>query len=566
MGAATVLLLVPYDTQDEDMVGKVYAGVDTRDSVWMLEPRPSRRSTRERTISSLSTATSSTHSSYAFVSDPEISSSFAASLDSAQASDTEEFTVSPAPRSPTLSSADERSYSPQRRHHSQVATSRPVSPGHLLQSLASSYSSLESLHSTQSGRLLTIHLEKEQSIIWPSLIVGPVPESVSPCLTDTVVFDMSHELEHQYNMDPTSLVLIALDLYDIRKNKEEAFEYFVRAWHQAHIPSATVRLVNHYIPLSKSFDPLPLTTEQASRGTTSYYMQCIGSSEGLAQLYVEAGLLHLEGTASTILSTSHSSLSSLRVPHEPQVGEAGADAWKRDRDIASKYFERARNLHPTLEIPSLPPSSEELLMPSIYLREDSSDSPPTEPDIPVIRRRRNKDEQEGSLFDPDPEAKVDEIDNTWYLYIPGTDLMKCVAALTEIETRENVQYDLIILGGLSGRLDQTVHTLSYLHKLRKQRNRVFAVTDESVGWVLDTGEHTIEIEHNALGPTCGLLPVGIGGTILSTRGLRWNLSAANTPSSFDGMVSTSNHLVPGCDQVWVKTSKPLWWTAELRPF
>ncbi|KAL4268579.1 Thiamine pyrophosphokinase [Pleurotus pulmonarius] len=146
----------------------------------------------------------------------------------------------------------------------------------------------------------------------------------------------------------------------------------------------------------------------------------------------------------------------------------------------------------------------------------------------------------------------------------STDLMKCVAALTELENRENVQYDLIILGGLSGRLDQTIHTLSYLHKLRKHRNRVFAVTDESVGWVLDTGEHTIEIEHNALGPTCGLLPVGIGGTILSTRGLRWNLS--NTPSSFDGMVSTSNHLVPGCDQVWVKTSKPLWWTAELRPF
>jgi hypothetical protein len=46
------------------------------------------------------------------------------------------------------------------------------------------------------------------------------------------------------------------------------------------------------------------------------------------------------------------------------------------------------------------------------------------------------------------------------------------------------QYDVILLGGLSGRLDQTVHTLSYLQKLRKIRERVFAITDENIGWVL----------------------------------------------------------------------------------
>jgi thiamine pyrophosphokinase len=46
-------------------------------------------------------------------------------------------------------------------------------------------------------------------------------------------------------------------------------------------------------------------------------------------------------------------------------------------------------------------------------------------------------------------------------------------------------YDILVLGGLSGRLDQTVYTLSYLHKLRKSRRRVFVVTDDNVGWVLD---------------------------------------------------------------------------------
>jgi thiamine pyrophosphokinase len=47
------------------------------------------------------------------------------------------------------------------------------------------------------------------------------------------------------------------------------------------------------------------------------------------------------------------------------------------------------------------------------------------------------------------------------------------------------QYDVILLGGLSGRLDQTVHTLSYLHKLRKIRRRIYAVSDDNIGWVLD---------------------------------------------------------------------------------
>jgi thiamine pyrophosphokinase len=45
--------------------------------------------------------------------------------------------------------------------------------------------------------------------------------------------------------------------------------------------------------------------------------------------------------------------------------------------------------------------------------------------------------------------------------------------------------DVVLLGGLSGRLDQTVHTLSFLHKLRKSGRRIFVVTDENVGWVLD---------------------------------------------------------------------------------
>ncbi|RDB25974.1 thiamine pyrophosphokinase 1 [Hypsizygus marmoreus] len=145
----------------------------------------------------------------------------------------------------------------------------------------------------------------------------------------------------------------------------------------------------------------------------------------------------------------------------------------------------------------------------------------------------------------------------------STDLMKCISAVEEKEQVEEApRNDVILLGGLSGRLDQTIHTLSYLHKLRKVRPRVFAVTDDNVGWVLDEGEHIIHVDHDLLGLTCGLLPVGISSTILTTSGLRWNLT--EHPSSFDGMVSTSNHLVLEEKEVRIKTTRPIWWTAELR--
>lgn len=52
-----------------------------------------------------------------------------------------------------------------------------------------------------------------------------------------------------------------------------------------------------------------------------------------------------------------------------------------------------------------------------------------------------------------------------------------------------MQYNVVLLGGLSGRLDQTMHTLSYLHKQRKHRPRMMAVTDESLAWVLDAVIH-----------------------------------------------------------------------------
>lgn len=64
-------------------------------------------------------------------------------------------------------------------------------------------------------------------MIWPSLIIGPVPEALSATNLSVYPWDATTAAEVKYNIDPTSLVLIGLDLADIREDKPEAFEYFV---------------------------------------------------------------------------------------------------------------------------------------------------------------------------------------------------------------------------------------------------------------------------------------------------------------------------------------------------
>jgi len=196
-----------------------------------------------------------------------------------------------------------------------------------------------------------------------------------------------------------------------------------RAWHLAHVPSATMRLVFHYLPIDLAIDSSG-TSARPPPGSTAYYLKSIGGSRGLAQLYLEAGLLHLEGAASTLLASSYSSLSSIRIPLQAQMGEGGTNEWKRDREAAAKYFERSRALCPSIDIPSIPSDQIELEMPIMQLVTSSTDNVQSkeslhvgsETDQPVVRRRKRREEQE--LLEK-TNTELDDMENTWYLYIPG---------------------------------------------------------------------------------------------------------------------------------------------------
>lgn len=126
----------------------------------------------------------------------------------------------------------------------------------------------------------------------------------------------------------------------------------------------------------------------------------------------------------------------------------------------------------------------------------------------------------------------------------STDLMKCI---TEVEKEEQgaqvspfaasgtnhyapltVQFPLLLVGGLSGRIDQTVHTISLLHKLRATRSESYVLSGESLAWVLDAGSHIIDVDHATMGQTCGILPVGVDRAMVVTKGLKWNLGTCLT--------------------------------------
>lgn len=264
-----------------------------------------------------------------------------------------------------------------------------------------------------------------------------------------------------------------------------------RAWHQTHVPSATTRLASHYLPVtavpaelrstsvhtptsdvssesailvSPSSTPthshilppytdpsLTATPAQPVRGSLSYYLQRIGGAQQLAQLYLEAGLLHLEGTASGLLASSYAGLASLRTPTlSASQQRDGSDVWRRDQELARRFFDRARELHPALDVPLLPPSDSDspestnhspvsgdqpaqaqqqpppkhhLRMPTI----DVTESQDLLSEKPVRRRRQGGSRaavassaaSTGSAVNERVGAGGEDEDNTWYLYLPG---------------------------------------------------------------------------------------------------------------------------------------------------
>ncbi|WFD32508.1 ribonuclease Z [Malassezia sp. CBS 17886] len=173
----------------------------------------------------------------------------------------------------------------------------------------------------------------------------------------------------------------------------------------------------------------------------------------------------------------------------------------------------------------------------------------------------------------------------------ATDMQKGVRRVEDAEALSRAPaYHLVIFGGLSGRVDQTVHTLHVLWQLAPgvpetpgveypdeghadaragrlaKRAHAVVVSDESVTCLLPAGTHELRHNRAVLGKSCGLLPLGTGppGARISTEGLEWNLNGE--ASWLGGLLSTSNHLAPGnaAGIVRLTNDAPVYWTVEWR--
>jgi len=142
----------------------------------------------------------------------------------------------------------------------------------------------------------------------------------------------------------------------------------------------------------------------------------------------------------------------------------------------------------------------------------------------------------------------------------STDLGKCIAEVEASETSSS-PFRTLLLGGLTGRLDQTFHTLHALNKLSVTRKApIWAFSEQSMACVLPPGKHILDVDLTTQGPTCGILPIGTDSARITTTGLEWDVE--NCETSFATQVSTSNHLV--ANQVTIETDKAVVWTVELR--
>lgn len=203
-----------------------------------------------------------------------------------------------------------------------------------------------------------------------------------------------------------------------------------RAWHQAHTPLSTIRLVP-YLPPTAHVHMLLDSEPEPKSG--AYYLNRFGGVSGLARLYLEAGLLYLEGIADNYLPHSHAAVddneSSLTTKadaekekeNEKEVELKESEKWKSEKHIARKLFDRARMLDHHLDIPNLPDSDaedltkSELRMPDVTL-ETTANAAEVEA---KLRRRRRGRPGESMVEQANGGGSGEDSDSTWYVWLPG---------------------------------------------------------------------------------------------------------------------------------------------------
>jgi thiamine pyrophosphokinase len=134
--------------------------------------------------------------------------------------------------------------------------------------------------------------------------------------------------------------------------------------------------------------------------------------------------------------------------------------------------------------------------------------------------------------------------------------------ISKVLTAKPALRDLLVLGSLSGRVDQGIGLLHELFREQKYRHpsvRFWLFSEASVSVVLSPGTTVLHLPvgEGLITRNVGILPV-YGRAVISTRGLEWDVQDWET--EMGGQVSSSNHVVE--EWVEVVTDREVLFTVE----
>lgn len=149
----------------------------------------------------------------------------------------------------------------------------------------------------------------------------------------------------------------------------------------------------------------------------------------------------------------------------------------------------------------------------------------------------------------------------------STDLTKALRWLrNHYANNSHCRIDVIVLGGLGGRVDQGFSAIHHLFRAVTDTDlldgNIYLLSDQSLSFVLDKGRNVI----HGLAPASqrifqkhiGIIPAQ-GPAVISTEGLQWDVKDWST--EIGGQISTSNHIRN--DVVEIETSHRVLLTIEL---
>jgi thiamine pyrophosphokinase len=149
----------------------------------------------------------------------------------------------------------------------------------------------------------------------------------------------------------------------------------------------------------------------------------------------------------------------------------------------------------------------------------------------------------------------------------STDFMKAVDQIRKDQKRG---LNIVVLGGLGGRVDQGMSVLHQLYTYQKEPGypdgKMYLLSTEAITFVLKSGRHRIKAMAKyrenglgaGLGKHVGIIPLK-EPSVISTKGLEWDVTDWET--EFGGQMSTSNHVKE--EWVTIETTKDVLFTIDL---